>query len=161
MNEITAEVRSGSREMSAGNGMVLDEMTRLQDAALEIKNNIDEMTAGIRDVSDGSAKVSEVAESTREQDVTGQVVDLQARIDNLEASEASYRELVARAERFRQQLVVLVGGIDHCPAAGATDRQDILRARLHRRTATRAAEDLRFDGRRRDRHTVAQVVHLQ
>ncbi|HEX2766372.1 MAG TPA: DUF4349 domain-containing protein [Candidatus Limnocylindria bacterium] len=38
-----------------------------------------------------------VAEATREQDVTGQVVDLQARIDNLEASERSYRELVARA----------------------------------------------------------------
>ncbi len=38
-----------------------------------------------------------VAEATREQDVTGQVVDLQARIENLEASERSYRELVARA----------------------------------------------------------------
>ncbi len=47
-----------------------------------------------------------VAESTREQDVTGQVVDLQARIDNLEASEASYRELVARAERVEDILAV-------------------------------------------------------
>jgi hypothetical protein len=47
-----------------------------------------------------------VAEATREQDVTGQVVDLAARIDNLEASEASYRELVARAERVEDILAV-------------------------------------------------------
>ena len=47
-----------------------------------------------------------VTEATREQDVTGQVVDLQARIDNLEASEASYRELVARAERVEDILAV-------------------------------------------------------
>ena len=47
-----------------------------------------------------------VAEATREQDVTGQVVDLGARIDNLQASEASYRELVARAERVEDILAV-------------------------------------------------------
>jgi hypothetical protein len=47
-----------------------------------------------------------VAEATREQDVTGQVVDLEARIDNLAASEASYRELVARAERVEDILAV-------------------------------------------------------
>jgi len=47
-----------------------------------------------------------VAESTREQDVTGQVVDLGARIENLQASEASYRELVARAERVEDILAV-------------------------------------------------------
>ena len=47
-----------------------------------------------------------LAEATREQDVTTQVVDLQARIDNLEASEASYRELVARAERVEDILAV-------------------------------------------------------
>ncbi|HNY17739.1 MAG TPA: methyl-accepting chemotaxis protein [Treponemataceae bacterium] len=65
MNEITAQVRSGSREMSAGNAMLLNEMSRLQAAAIEIKNNIDEMAAGIREVSAGTAKVSEIAESTR------------------------------------------------------------------------------------------------
>ena len=47
-----------------------------------------------------------VAEATREQDVTGQVVDLAARIENLQASEASYRELVARAERVEDILAV-------------------------------------------------------
>ena len=46
------------------------------------------------------------AEATREQDVTSQVVDLQARIDNLRASEASYRELAARAERVDDVLAV-------------------------------------------------------
>lgn len=47
-----------------------------------------------------------VAEATREQDVTGQVVDLGARIENLEASEASYRALVERAERVEDILAV-------------------------------------------------------
>jgi hypothetical protein len=47
-----------------------------------------------------------LAEATREQDVTGQVVDLQARIANLEASEASYRQLVDRAERIEDILAV-------------------------------------------------------
>ena len=50
--------------------------------------------------------VDVVAEATREQDVTGQVVDLQARIDNLAASEASYRELVARATEVDDILAV-------------------------------------------------------
>jgi hypothetical protein len=47
-----------------------------------------------------------IAEATREQDVTSQVVDLGARIENLRASEASYRELVARAERVEDILAV-------------------------------------------------------
>ena len=47
-----------------------------------------------------------IAEATREQDVTSQVVDLGARIDNLRASEASYRELAARAEQVDDVLAV-------------------------------------------------------
>jgi hypothetical protein len=47
-----------------------------------------------------------IAEATREQDVTSQVVDLEARIENLRASEASYRELAARAERVDDVLAV-------------------------------------------------------
>ncbi|MEO8509716.1 MAG: DUF4349 domain-containing protein [Chloroflexota bacterium] len=47
-----------------------------------------------------------VEESTREQDVTSQVVDLEARISNLEASEASYRALAERAERVEDVLAV-------------------------------------------------------
>lgn len=47
-----------------------------------------------------------LAESTREQDVTSQVVDLEARIANLEASESSYRVLAERAERVEDVLAV-------------------------------------------------------
>lgn len=47
-----------------------------------------------------------VAEATREVDVTGQIVDLEARIENLRASEESYRALLARAERIDDVLAV-------------------------------------------------------
>lgn len=47
-----------------------------------------------------------VAEATRESDVTRQVIDLGARIANLEASEASYRVLLERAERIDDVLAV-------------------------------------------------------
>ncbi|MEP7081988.1 MAG: DUF4349 domain-containing protein [Chloroflexota bacterium] len=47
-----------------------------------------------------------ISEATREQDVTTQIVDLEARIANLEASEASYRLLLARAERIDDVLAV-------------------------------------------------------
>lgn len=47
-----------------------------------------------------------ISEATREQDVTSQIVDLEARIANLEASEASYRILLQRAERIDDVLAV-------------------------------------------------------
>jgi len=47
-----------------------------------------------------------IAEATRESDVTRQIVDLGARIANLEASEASYRVLLDRAERIDDVLAV-------------------------------------------------------
>lgn len=47
-----------------------------------------------------------ISEATREQDVTTQIVDLAARIANLEASEASYRLLLERAERIDDVLAV-------------------------------------------------------
>lgn len=47
-----------------------------------------------------------VAESTREQDVTREIVDLEARIRNLQASEASYREFLERAEKIDDVLAV-------------------------------------------------------
>jgi hypothetical protein len=46
------------------------------------------------------------AEATREQDVTGSVVDLEARIRNLEASEVQYRSLLDRAERIEDILTI-------------------------------------------------------
>lgn len=50
--------------------------------------------------------VKVLAESTTEQDVTREIVDLDARIRNLEASEASYRALLERAERIDDILSV-------------------------------------------------------
>ncbi|MCA1588012.1 MAG: DUF4349 domain-containing protein [Chloroflexi bacterium] len=47
-----------------------------------------------------------ISEATREQDVTRQIVDLEARIANLEASEASYRILLERADRIDDVLAV-------------------------------------------------------
>ena len=47
-----------------------------------------------------------VAEATRESDVTRQIVDLEARIANLEASEGTYRVLLERAERIDDVLAV-------------------------------------------------------
>lgn len=47
-----------------------------------------------------------LSEATREQDVTSQIVDLEARIRNLEASEASYRVLLERAQRIDDVLAV-------------------------------------------------------
>jgi hypothetical protein len=46
------------------------------------------------------------AEATSEQDVTSSIVDLEARIQNLEASEAQYRLLVERAQKVRDILSV-------------------------------------------------------
>jgi hypothetical protein len=47
-----------------------------------------------------------VAEATREEDVTGSVVDLDARIRNLQASEAQYRALLGQATKIDDILSV-------------------------------------------------------
>jgi hypothetical protein len=47
-----------------------------------------------------------LVEATREEDVTASIVDLTARIDNLEASESQYRALLARAEKIDDVLSV-------------------------------------------------------
>lgn len=46
------------------------------------------------------------AEATREQDVTGSVVDLEARIRNLDASESQYRALLNRASDIEDILTI-------------------------------------------------------
>jgi hypothetical protein len=46
------------------------------------------------------------AEATKEQDVTSSIVDLEARIRNLEVSEAQYRLLVQRAQKVNDILAV-------------------------------------------------------
>jgi cytochrome c556 len=47
-----------------------------------------------------------LVEATREEDVTSTIVDLGARVANLEASEAQYRALLARAEKIEDVLSV-------------------------------------------------------
>jgi hypothetical protein len=47
-----------------------------------------------------------LAEATREQDVTSSIVDLKARITNLQSSEAQYRALLARADKIQDILDV-------------------------------------------------------
>lgn len=47
-----------------------------------------------------------LVESTREEDVTSAVVDLQARLKNLQASEVQYRVLVAKATKIEDILAV-------------------------------------------------------
>ena len=47
-----------------------------------------------------------IVEATRQEDVTGSIVDLTARIDNLQASETQYRALLARAQKIEDILSV-------------------------------------------------------
>ncbi len=67
----------------------------------------DELLTRLQELAD----VDVVSMSTREEDVTGQVVDLEARIRNLEASEASYRALLERAERI-EDILTIQGRLD-------------------------------------------------
>ena len=62
----------------------------------------DELLARLHEMED----VKVISESTNEQDVTREIIDLEARIRNLEASEESYRVLLDRAERIDDVLVV-------------------------------------------------------
>ncbi len=62
----------------------------------------DELLARLHELTD----VEVVAESTREQDVTREIIDLEARIRNLQASETSYRVLLDRAEQIEDILTV-------------------------------------------------------
>jgi hypothetical protein len=51
---------------------------------------------------DGEVK----AEATREEDVTAAVIDIEARLENLRAAEAEYRELLAQAETVEDILAI-------------------------------------------------------
>lgn len=65
-------------------------------------DRFDELLTRLHELED----VEVTSESTSEQDVTREIVDLEARIRNLEASEESYRVLLDRAERIEDILTV-------------------------------------------------------
>lgn len=73
-------------------------------AALTLRIPADRFDTALARLHELDAEV--IAEATREEEVTSQVVDLAARIDNLRASEASYRELLGRAEKIEDILAV-------------------------------------------------------
>jgi methyl-accepting chemotaxis protein len=61
MNDITAEVKTGAREMSDGNTSMLREAGRLQNSAQEISSRIDSMSAEIGKILEGAQEVSGLA----------------------------------------------------------------------------------------------------
>lgn len=65
-------------------------------------DRFDELLARLHELED----VEVTSEATREQDVTREIIDLEARVRNLEASEESYRVLLDRAERIEDILTV-------------------------------------------------------
>jgi Domain of unknown function (DUF4349) len=70
-------------------------------------DRFDEVLTRLQELDD----VEVASMSTREEDVTSQVVDLGARIRNLEASEASYRALLDRADRI-EDILTIQGRLD-------------------------------------------------
>jgi methyl-accepting chemotaxis protein len=61
MNDITAEVKTGAREMSDGNKSMLQEVNRLQSSAQEISSRTDSMSAEIGKIAEGAREVSGLA----------------------------------------------------------------------------------------------------
>ena len=66
MNEISAQVRMGSAEMSAGNSSILDAIARLKASAQEIHRSIDEVVLALADVRKNTESISGVTASTGE-----------------------------------------------------------------------------------------------
>ena len=73
-------------------------------ASLTLRIPADRFEDGLTRLHELDGKV--LSESTREEDVTSQIVDLDARIKNLEASERQYRALVERATAVDDILAV-------------------------------------------------------
>jgi len=65
MNDITAQVRDGSREMTTGNQVVLREIGSLKSASGDIDRSITEMEQGIERIEKSVKMVSAAAEGTR------------------------------------------------------------------------------------------------
>jgi methyl-accepting chemotaxis protein len=66
MNDVTSQVRTGSREMSEGNESMLREISVLQEHAQDISARIEEMAAGVSQINTGAQDVSGLALSNQE-----------------------------------------------------------------------------------------------
>jgi len=65
MNDITTQVRDGSREMAAGNQVVLREIGSLKAASGDIDRSVSDMERGIERIDRSVKMVSAAAEGTR------------------------------------------------------------------------------------------------
>jgi methyl-accepting chemotaxis protein len=66
MNDITAEVSAGSKEMNVGNATMLAEMSKLQSYSRNISDSIDDMVKGIVQLNHAAQQVSSLAENNQE-----------------------------------------------------------------------------------------------
>ena len=65
MNDINIRVRDGSREMSQGNETMLNEISAVQDSAMEISASVEAISENIRELNTGAREVSDLAAATR------------------------------------------------------------------------------------------------
>jgi methyl-accepting chemotaxis protein len=61
MNDVTAEVSTGSKEMREGNESMLKEISALQDQAREITGSVSQMAEGIQTVNAEAREISQLA----------------------------------------------------------------------------------------------------
>ena len=75
MNESTSEVRTASQEMSAGNKAILEEVKRLQDATMIMKDGVDEMKIGATKVSESGTTLTEISSKVKDsiEEIGGQI----------------------------------------------------------------------------------------
>jgi methyl-accepting chemotaxis protein len=65
MNDVTAQVKDGSREISQGKETMIREINILQTSAGAVLTNIEEMSGNIKSINTGAQEVSNLAVSTR------------------------------------------------------------------------------------------------
>jgi hypothetical protein len=111
--ELTVEVENVSSTVGAIRAMVLEMGGYVGGSQAGTADHAATLTLRIPAArfDDALARLHELdgevtAEATREQDVTGSVVDLEARIRNLDASEAQYRSLLNRASDIEDILTI-------------------------------------------------------
>jgi methyl-accepting chemotaxis protein len=64
MNDVTTQVKDGSREISHGNEVMIREIDALQNSAGDILTSMEEMSGGIKNINRGAQEVSSLAVNT-------------------------------------------------------------------------------------------------